>query len=238
MTSEDIRKVTFEKTMRGYRTEDVDDFLSKAADIIDDITAERDAAIQASRDMEEKMYILAQKVEEYRGQEDTLKTALINAQRMGETVVHEAKIKADSLLRDASGKAEMLRQQTETEILNEQQTLESLQAEVTRFKATVLNLYKQHIESLSALDQPVVRVDEFLREVGFEKPIPPLEGSNEIPGSKVFTPVEPQVQEDIDYDAFEIDEDISIYGDEYEDDDREPIPAKDLFEGIPVDPES
>lgn len=162
MTSEDIRKTTFEKGMRGYRVEDVDDFLLQVSKEVDALTAQLEEAIHDKEEMQNKLYILAEKVEEYRGQEDTLKTALINAQRMGETVVHEAKQKADAMVREASGKAQLLREQAEAEILGEQHALESMSAEVTRFKATILNLYKQHIESLSALEPPVEHANEFL----------------------------------------------------------------------------
>lgn len=171
MTSEDVRNVTFEKSMRGYRSEDVDDFLQMIAGELEDLAAEKEAIIEEKNaaladkaSIQNKIYVLAQKVEEYRGQEETLKTALINAQRMGETVVHEAKQKADALVREATGKAELLRQQAEEEIALEKLTLEKMKEEVARFKATILNLYKQHIESLSALDAPAAHAEEYLQE--------------------------------------------------------------------------
>lgn len=166
MTADEVKKVTFEKVMRGYRVEDVDDFLMQVAAELERLNTalntKEAATSREQEDTESKMYVLAQKVEEYRGMEETLKTALINAQRMGETVVKEARQKADAMVRDASGKAELLRQQAEEEIARERQTLEGLQAEVSRFKATVLNMYKQHIESLSALDVPVEEAAEYL----------------------------------------------------------------------------
>lgn len=184
MTAEDVRSVTFEQVRKGYKPEDVDDFLLQVATDMNRLEAERDTALAEKaamvaelnallierdnalafkEDAEAKMYVLAGKVEEYRGQEETLKTALINAQRMGETVVYEAKQKADSMLRDATLRADMLRQGAEDDSERERQTLESLQSEVKNFKTTILNLYKQHIESLSALDPPVGRAEEALQ---------------------------------------------------------------------------
>ena len=209
MTADDIRNVTFEHERKGYRAEDVDDFLQQVADDLDRAYAERDAAvaarnaalaerggntaeqqslIAAKEDAENKMYILAEKVEEYRNMEDTLKTALINAQRMGEIVVKEAKQKADQMLREATGQAELLRQKAEAETLREQSTLENLVSEVSKFKGTILNLYKQHIESLSALDPPVARAEEVLgREPGEdgdeEKEAPAAEEPEAVYGS-------------------------------------------------------
>lgn len=169
MTSDDVRQVQFEKVKQGYRPEDVDDYLMHVAAEMDALAAAgADAqrliaqAEAAKADAESKMYILAQKVEEYREQEDTIKTTLLNAQRMGETVVKEAKQKADTLVRDATGQAELLHQQAEQEIDSERYLLENLRNQVTQFKATVLTLYKQHIESMSALDAPVAETDEAL----------------------------------------------------------------------------
>lgn len=185
MTAEDVRSVTFEQVRKGYKPEDVDDFLLQVATDMQRLEAERDTAIAekaafaaeqnallaerdnavaAKEDAEAKMYVLAGKVEEYRGQEETLKTALINAQRMGETVVYEAKQKADGLLRDATNKSDMLRQSAEDDSERERKTLENLQNEVKNFKTTILNLYKQHIESLSALDPPVEKAEKALEE--------------------------------------------------------------------------
>ncbi len=168
MTSEDIKNVTFERTRRGYQPEDVDDFLLQVSRKIEDLEQQVGAAQSAQAEAENKMYILADKMEEYRGLEDTLKTALINAQRMGETVLHEAKQKADNMIREATDHSEMLHQQAEQDIAREQLTLEKLQSEVTHFKATILNLYKQHIESLSELDVPVERAEEVLVDEQFQ----------------------------------------------------------------------
>ena len=126
ISPQEIRTVTFDKVMRGYRTEDVDALLQQLAQQMEELQAEKEST-------EKKLYVLAQKVEEYRKDEDNLKTALLNAQRMGENVIKEAKQKAESILREAEGFTEE-----------------------KDFKNSVLSLYKQHIESLSTLpgDEP------------------------------------------------------------------------------------
>ncbi|HIX12430.1 MAG TPA: DivIVA domain-containing protein [Candidatus Anaerofilum faecale] len=160
LTSNEIRTVSFDKAMRGYRCEDVDAFLRQIADQMDQQNAK-------CAEMEKNLYVLAQKIEQYRADEDTLKSALINAQRLGENVIHEAKQKADSILRDAALKAESLDEQLKAKIVEQQTELERVQNEVAHFKASVLSLYKIHIESLSTLpdsepeeEAPVVEPEE------------------------------------------------------------------------------
>ncbi|MDL2254123.1 DivIVA domain-containing protein [Ruminococcaceae bacterium OttesenSCG-928-I18] len=238
MNSENIRNVDFDIVRRGYNKVDVDDYLQKVAAYVDELTlerdnliGERDAALEAKSSTESKMLVLAQKVEEYRGEEDTLKTALINAQRMGETVVHEAKQKADALVREANGTAQLLREQAEEEIARERLTLEKLQAEVTRFKATILNLYKQHIESLSALDEPVSQIDEIMEEHNWG-PLssPEPEEEPKAPDVQNFGGAEPEIPDN----KMEA---AQAAGIETEPPEPEEAPVVNLFEGVPIEPD-
>ena len=76
IASEDVRRVTFERAMRGYRCEDVDDYLKQVADSMDALSAENE-------DLQKKLVVLAQRIDQYRAEEDTLRTTMINAQRLG-----------------------------------------------------------------------------------------------------------------------------------------------------------
>ena len=99
ITSEDVRRVTFDRAMRGYRCEDVDDYLKQVADSMDALAA-------ANAEQQKKLVLLAQSVAQYRAEEDTLRTPMLNAQRLGDTVIHEAKQSAAEIIRNANIKAE------------------------------------------------------------------------------------------------------------------------------------
>ncbi|MDO5601869.1 MAG: DivIVA domain-containing protein [Oscillospiraceae bacterium] len=144
LTAEEIREVTFDKSVRGYRVEDVHAFLEEVAVQMEALAAEKE-------ELEKKVYVLAEKVSEYRKDEDNLKTALINAQRLGEQVIQEARQKGEKLLRDAGQKAERLEEEAKNRVEDERLNLARIQAEVAQFKGNVLSLYKQHIDSLSTL---------------------------------------------------------------------------------------
>ncbi|MBQ8610701.1 MAG: DivIVA domain-containing protein [Oscillospiraceae bacterium] len=147
LKAQDIRVVTFDKGMRGYNTEDVDAFLAQVADQVE--TMEREKA-----EIEKKLYMLAEKVAEYRKDENNLKAALLNAQRLGENVIQEANQRAAQILREADIKAQAVCEQTTQRLEEEKLELARLQEEVGRFKNNILALYRQHIESLSTLPEP------------------------------------------------------------------------------------
>ena len=164
MNADDIRNVTFDKVMRGYRPEEVDAYLEQVAAEMEKIQAEKE-------DNEKKLFILAEKVDQYRNDEETLKTALLNAQRMGESVIHEARQKAETILYDANSKANQLKQEAADNVAEMEQELARLKTEVAQFKSNVLMLYRQHIESLSAVpgEEPVKKEPEEEKKPRFRR---------------------------------------------------------------------
>ena len=145
-TPDEIRQITFEKVMRGYRPEDVESFMEKIAD-------EYEALEKEKKDLEEKLYLLAEKVEQYKSEEESIKITLINAQRLGESIVSDARAKADNIIREATIKKNDIISSAHAEIEGTDETLKRLRKEVSDFKRNVLSLYKAHIESLSGLPE-------------------------------------------------------------------------------------
>ena len=143
-TPEELRELTFNRGMRGYNPEEVDAFLEEISREMASVLKERD-------ETEEKLFVLAEKIEEYRAEEEMVKTTLINAQRLGESVIHEAKVKADVILRDAKAQSERITEAAESSIQKEQLVLSRLKSEVSNFKNEILTLYKEHINLLSDL---------------------------------------------------------------------------------------
>ena len=145
-TADEIRQITFEKVMRGYRPEDVESFMEN----IDD---EFEALEKEKKDLEEQLYLLAEKVEQYKAEEESIKTTLINAQRLGESIVSDARVKADNVIREATIKKNDIISSAYNEIEGTEEVLNRLRREVSDFKRNILSLYKTHIESLSNLPE-------------------------------------------------------------------------------------
>ena len=98
LTPERIKERTFQTAGRGsYRAEDVDGFMNE-------VSASYEQMYKENTDLIKKISILAKKVEEYRADEDSLKMALLNAQKLADKIVAEAKETAAN--EDASVKAE------------------------------------------------------------------------------------------------------------------------------------
>ena len=83
LTPQDVRSVQFEKNLRGYRTEEVDRFLDKVEEQLTQSENEAEALRKQIADLTAENQKLRQEIKDYEADGDMLKSALINAQRMG-----------------------------------------------------------------------------------------------------------------------------------------------------------
>lgn len=146
LTPETIASRRFDKQMGGYKQDEVEEFLQQVA-------AEYAQLLSEKEELEEKIEVLAEKVEQYREDEDSLRSALIGAQKLGDSVIRESKAKADQTLREARAKADQILENAQKSIEREQLALIKMQKEVTKFKNRLLTLYRQHLEMISALPE-------------------------------------------------------------------------------------
>lgn len=100
LTPDKINEKQFQSSGRGsYRAEDVDAF-------INEVSASYEQMFKENGDLVRKISILAKKVEEYRADEESLKLALLNAQKLADQIVSEAKEKAEKESAEAAAAAE------------------------------------------------------------------------------------------------------------------------------------
>ena len=147
LTPNDISNKRFEKSpFGGYKHEEVDSFLSEIA-----VSYER--LYEAKEAAEEKMEVLAEKLEEYRANEDSLRTVLIGAQKLGDNIIRDSKAKADVITSDAEGQVKQVFSESEGKINKERETLANLQKETAEFKRRLIAMYKQHLELISLMPE-------------------------------------------------------------------------------------
>lgn len=157
LTPREIRGTDFERIVRGYNPEDVDAFLSQIADQVEQLMNDKEAA-------EKKMMVLAERVDEMRADEGTLRSVLVSAEKLKEQMLSEAKQNADTAIAEAQAKAEALVGEAQakydsiigsiaSESAKEEATLRSLREQVSSFKSTIMDLYKKHLEVLRELPE-------------------------------------------------------------------------------------
>lgn len=157
MKAKDINSQKFEKAAFGYKQEDVDGFLNELA-------ADYSQLEKENEEINAKLQVLADKVREYRKDEDAVRDALLFAQKEGHRVVSEANAKAEEVLSNAKSESDKIIgnatldsrkavDDLKVQIKKEQDNLSFLQKKVADFKKDLFDMYKLHLELITSMPQ-------------------------------------------------------------------------------------
>ncbi|MEE1279657.1 MAG: DivIVA domain-containing protein [Oscillospiraceae bacterium] len=146
LTISEIKNKKFEKSAFGYKVEDVESFLNEIIDCISNLENEK-------AETEKKLVVLANKIEEYRNEEDSLRQALLGAQKLGDSILKEAKNRAEIMMRDATIKSENIVKNVKDEVKREEVILNKMKREVDSFRTKMLTMYNSHIDMIKSLPE-------------------------------------------------------------------------------------
>ncbi len=146
ITANDIHELRFEKAAFGYKQEDIDEFLTQ-------LEHELELNQQELEDSNNKLQVLADKVREYMRDEDALKDALLGAQRQGHQIIAEANERADEMMDEVTIQHDALLKKNQEEVAAAHEQLVDARKKVADFKKALFDMYKEHLEVLSAMPE-------------------------------------------------------------------------------------
>lgn len=187
ITSQEIIDKHFDKSkMFGYRPDEVDDFLDSIVKTIQDLENE-------NQTLQRKVQVLNEKLEEYREDEESLRTALVGAQKLGNSMVQEAHQKADAIVKEANYQAEQILFNARRKEESQREGLEQIKQEVSDFKSRLINIYRQHIELIRELpaNEPDLSDPQPQQEAQSASP-----AENAVPSDKIAESGQVAVEED------------------------------------------
>ena len=145
----------FNRTLRGYDPEEVNNFLDKVINQVEQMVDEikdKDKRIKELESLEKENQMLKEKIVRYEHMEHTLNRAImmaqktseqikINAHKESETVLNDAKMNANRIINEALLKAEKAEQDANT-----------LQRNINIIKRRVKDIVEAQLEVVSELD--------------------------------------------------------------------------------------
>ena len=175
LTPAKITNHHFEASGRNaYKAESVDSFIKEVADSYEQMFRE-------NGEMYKKINLLAQRLEEYRNDEDNIRNALLTAQRAAEKITKEAQDKADKLLADvqertdsenerldAAAKEMLAKAKYQADYIVEEaqkQAKEIVEKAVVESKEASVNARSDMIKELAALETMKQEVTKFKQQI-------------------------------------------------------------------------
>ena len=206
-TPQEVSDKTFPKaSFGGYNMASVDEFL-------DTLTEDYTALYKENAALKAKLKVLAEKVEEYRATEDAMRSTLLAAQKMADSMVADATTRSEQMvqqaqqesgkiLEDAKNAAAITNQDLAEKTAQARQKLELAQTELHQFIEESAALCRRQAEFLQQLPQmeltapageeaPAQEAPAEAAPEASETPAAPAEETQAAPASQE-QPVQPQ----------------------------------------------
>ena len=185
LTPQEVSNRAFTKAMMGgYNMAMVDEFL-------DELTDDYTSLYKENAGLKAKMKVLVDKVEEYRATEESMRAALLTAQKMANTIVEDAEKQKKEMLAEAERQAREKLGSLQAEVLTQQERLNAGKKELAEFVRACRDVCQKQMNFLGAL--PTLPVE-------LEKPVPVVAAAQETAveeiGEKILAAFEKGVAEE------------------------------------------
>ena len=168
LTIDEIKEVSFRRSGRsGYNAVDVDEFIDEIVDTVEKLNAEKAELIR-------KMDILATKIEQYRTEEETVRNALLQSQKISDATIKDAKNKASYIIKSAEKKSRSILTEAEMATEREKDKFEAVHRETAKLRKEIIALYRQHLAVVEQMPTDA-DVDKRRKELDEKYPFEPVD---------------------------------------------------------------
>jgi len=145
----DIEQQQFGRSFRGYNEEEVDNFLDRIAKDYEEVLNE-------NIKLKEETERLKSRMEEYSKMDETLRSALVNAQQSASNIKENVQKEAQVMIENAKIEAESIKQQAKQEIYDINNEIEALKKRKYLLLEKLKNTLKLHVRMLNEeiLEEP------------------------------------------------------------------------------------
>lgn len=151
LTPQEVAEHGFSKSrMGGYNMKEVDDFL-------DELTADFSELYKENSVLKGKIKVLAEKISEYRETEDAMRTTLLTAQKMANSMVVQAEEEKKRMIAEAERAALQRKAEVEQEVADAEYQLKMAKNATAQFVEGMRELVKQESAFLDQL--PAIKAE-------------------------------------------------------------------------------
>lgn len=160
ITPVDLENKEFKKGFRGYDIEEVESFL-------EELIKDYSRIYRENAGLKDKNAILNDSVESYKGMEETMRSAIVSAQRTSEEIIKNAHEQADNIVNEAKVRAQEILNDADNRIqaLNRECAEIEGRASLLRAKLkSVLGTYLGMLDELPEEKQETKRIERVTEE--------------------------------------------------------------------------
>ena len=144
----ELKNKTFSRAMRGYNPVEVDEYIEFLIGKYTELYREND-------ELERKLKSTVTKLDEIKGEEDSIRSALIDAKRAASKIKSDAEERAEAIIRSAKSSCNTILADFNTKIEAGRATLTALKSDTLNLKQELFERYSEHIKYIDTLTEGV-----------------------------------------------------------------------------------
>lgn len=144
LTPMDIHNKEFGKGMRGYKSNEVDEFLSEVAEAYETLYRE-------NREMTDKVEYMEKRLSQYESTEETMRNTLVLAQETGENVKEAARKEANLILEEAGQERKKILEDANRTLREAEAKYATIANEMAVFRAKVESILTAQLQLLDGI---------------------------------------------------------------------------------------
>ncbi|QAA32041.1 DivIVA domain-containing protein [Clostridium manihotivorum] len=150
LTPMEITNKEFKRGIRGYNSEEVDEFLEQVVEEYENLYKENGL-------LKEKLAAVGEKVEHYAKIENTIQNTLLLAQNTAEQAKLNAQKEAELIVSNANETAQRILDKAHNDVIQINDEFDRVKQEFVKFRAKFRNFMKTQLETFDDLEKDLVK---------------------------------------------------------------------------------
>ena len=150
LTPMDIKNKEFKKAIRGYTTDEVDEFMEEIVENYEEIFKENSRLKDTASRIREK-------VEHYEKLEDTIQNTLLLAQNAADQAKESSQKEADLIMKNANESAQKVLDKAHNDVIAVNDEYEKVKEEFIKFRAKFRNFINAQLQTFDELEKDLTK---------------------------------------------------------------------------------
>jgi cell division initiation protein len=150
ITTVDITNKQFKKVIRGYNTDEVDEFLDRLAEEYEDLYKENST-------LKEKLLNIEERINHYNKMESTIQNTLLLAQNAAEQARDNAKKESELIIKNANSSAQKVIDKAHSDVIQINDEFERLKQEFCKFRTKYRSFMESQLEMFDDMEKDFIK---------------------------------------------------------------------------------
>ena len=172
LTPMDINNKEFKKGLRGYNSDEVDEFL-------DEVIENYEALYKENSKLKEKITVLNEQIDHYAKIESTIQNTLLLAQNAADQAKESSQKEAELVVKNANETAQKIVDKAHNDVIQINDEFDRIKQEFIKFRVKFRNFMNTQLETFDDLERDLNKnysiatpIDEFMpKEIGYNEEV-------------------------------------------------------------------